>query len=370
MADDDDIREGPAISCFVIGPIGDRDAAHGSPERNTYEQAVQVWEEVILPACEAFGIIPVRADHISKSGEIPEQIFRRLRDDQLVIADLTKANPNVMYELGLRHTTGKLTIQIGEKEHLPFDLAAIRTIRFRRTEASLIDARKQLAVAIGAGLKDGGDPVTAARVWFEKLGAPALPAPSAQDEETGEELGFLEKLSQMTDGMAGLTRTAENIAAITNEITVLVRQATDKTTRVNTLGGTAGARAEIADRLAKSLEDPAIRLDVLAGEYRQSVDRADPGMVYLLTRIRENPDLQKEAPGFIPTISQLLRTIDGVTPSITSFRTSLLEAGEATKALRRINRRIANALDVMINANMSLGRWSELLSSNGSPEPT
>ena len=39
-----------------------------------------------------------------------------------MIADLTQANPNVMYELGLRHTQKKLTIQIGEAGRLPFDV--------------------------------------------------------------------------------------------------------------------------------------------------------------------------------------------------------------------------------------------------------
>src|ERR1700676_3102959 len=227
MSEDDEKNERPAVSCFVIGPIGDRDAPHGSPERKAYEEAVQVWEEVIQPACEAFGINPVRSDHISKTGEIPEQICRRLRDDQLVIADLTKANPNVMYELGLRHTTGKLTIQIGEREHLPFDLAAIRTIRFRRTEAGLIEARKKLSYAIGVGLKDGGDPVTATRVWFENLAASSSTSTlSPVTDEPEEELGFLEKLADMIDGMAGLTRIAENIASLTNEVTALVRDAT------------------------------------------------------------------------------------------------------------------------------------------------
>jgi hypothetical protein len=65
------------------------------------------------------GLNPIRAGHISDSGEITEQIFRHLRDDDVVIADLTGANANVMYELGLRHTINKLTIQVGEFRRLP-----------------------------------------------------------------------------------------------------------------------------------------------------------------------------------------------------------------------------------------------------------
>jgi hypothetical protein len=93
-------------SCFVISPIGDRLAPFDSDERRRYEEAIQIWDYVVLPACqEALGIEPVRADKISQPGEITEQAFLHLRDDDLVIVDVTGGNPNVMYELGLRHTT-------------------------------------------------------------------------------------------------------------------------------------------------------------------------------------------------------------------------------------------------------------------------
>src|SRR5205823_2372914 len=110
----DDAVEARDVSCFVIGPIGDKDAPVNSEARLAYEDAIQVFEEVIQPACQGFGIAPRRADHIDRPGEIPEQVFRELRDAHLVIADLTGGNANALYELGLRHTTGKLTIQLGE----------------------------------------------------------------------------------------------------------------------------------------------------------------------------------------------------------------------------------------------------------------
>jgi hypothetical protein len=89
-----------AKTCFVIGPIGSELAGIGTDERDTYEQALRVMSAVIEPACEQVGLEPVRADGLAKAGEITDQIFRRLRDDDVVIADLTGANANVMYELG------------------------------------------------------------------------------------------------------------------------------------------------------------------------------------------------------------------------------------------------------------------------------
>ena len=117
-------------TCFVIGPIGDMHAEIGSETRATYEKGIQLVEQVLEPACSTLGLRLVRADKVSRAGEIPEQVCRLVRDSEVVVADLSGGNPNVMYELGLRHSLNKLTIQLGEAGHLPFDIHAIRTIEF------------------------------------------------------------------------------------------------------------------------------------------------------------------------------------------------------------------------------------------------
>ena len=78
-----------------------------------------MWENVFEPACQRFGMQPLRADKLPQPGEITDQVFGLLRDADVVIADLTGGNANVMYELGLRHTKDKLTVHIGEYERLP-----------------------------------------------------------------------------------------------------------------------------------------------------------------------------------------------------------------------------------------------------------
>lgn len=71
----------------------------------------------------------MRADQISKSGLITTQIINQIIECPLVIADLTGANPNVFYELAIRHATGKPYIQLIEQGHrLPFDIGGVRTI--------------------------------------------------------------------------------------------------------------------------------------------------------------------------------------------------------------------------------------------------
>lgn len=267
-----------------------------------------------------------------------------------------------MYELGLRHTTGKLTIQMGEHTRLPFDVSSIRTIVFRRSEAGLIEARKRLAQAIGAGLEHGGDPVSATRVWFEQtiLSSSALAIQEGFLPEE-DELGFLEKLANMLEGMESATQVAKTVAAVTIEIGEMANEVAEQTERVNQLGGAPGAKVEIANRLARKLDDPTTRLEVLVGEYSQSIERIHPGTVYLLKLIRDDPQARQEAGEFPRQIGSLIEAVEVTTPKLEGFRNSLLSSGEATRDLRKANRRIAAALELMLSANARMQEWKNLL---------
>src|SRR3954453_10572257 len=105
-----------AKMCFVIGPIGDP----GSADR---KRSDQVLKHIIAPSVSPYGYSAVRADHISEAGMITSQVIQHVIDDPLVIADLTGRNPNVFYELAIRHAVRKPYIQLIEAgEALPFDV--------------------------------------------------------------------------------------------------------------------------------------------------------------------------------------------------------------------------------------------------------
>ena len=108
--------------CFVISPIGESDS-------NIRKRSDQVLKYIIRPAVESCGYKAVRADEIAEPGIITNQIIRHVVVDPLVIADLTGQNPNVFYELAIRHYIGKPLIQIINKgEDIPFDIKLMRTI--------------------------------------------------------------------------------------------------------------------------------------------------------------------------------------------------------------------------------------------------
>ncbi|WP_410765796.1 hypothetical protein [Haloferax sp. DFSO60] len=110
--------------CFVICPIGDE----GSETR---DDADKLMEYIINKAVEEFGYTTNRADEMPEPGNITTQIIEKVIESELVIADLTDHNPNVFYELALRHATGKPFIQlIDSSQSIPFDISEVRTIHY------------------------------------------------------------------------------------------------------------------------------------------------------------------------------------------------------------------------------------------------
>jgi hypothetical protein len=92
----------------------------------------------------------LRSDEIGEPGSITHQIIKWLYYADLVIADLSGANPNVIYELAIRHAFNRVSIQIIDKaEKLPFDLKDERTVELDITDLeSVNDCKMSLAKII------------------------------------------------------------------------------------------------------------------------------------------------------------------------------------------------------------------------------
>src|SRR5689334_11582052 len=90
-----------------------------------------LWERVYQPVLEDLGYQAVRADR-DVGALIISQMIQRLAIADLVVADVTIANANVYYEVGVRHAA-KATgcVLVGADWARPvFDLEQMRALRF------------------------------------------------------------------------------------------------------------------------------------------------------------------------------------------------------------------------------------------------
>lgn len=91
----------------------------------------KIYETVILPTVESAGFKCVRGDDIYSDRTIIGDIWHDIQSAEIIIADLSERNPNVMYELGLSHAIWRKTVLLVQSEKdVPFDLKSLRYIQY------------------------------------------------------------------------------------------------------------------------------------------------------------------------------------------------------------------------------------------------
>ena len=122
---------------FVAMPFGVKAAPAGFDGTTSDPQPQiidfnRVYSEYIRPALELAGLEPFRADEETRAGHIITDMFQELLVADLVVADLTIENPNVWYELGVRHALRArgVVIVCGGRVTTAFDLYTDRKLRY------------------------------------------------------------------------------------------------------------------------------------------------------------------------------------------------------------------------------------------------
>ena len=106
-------------TCFISMPFGIKSDPDGT--RIDFDR---LYKEVLKPTVEGMGLTCLRADEMLVGTLIHKDILSAVLSSDVMIADISTANANVMYELGVRHTAQRgvtiLLTEIGSR--VPFDV--------------------------------------------------------------------------------------------------------------------------------------------------------------------------------------------------------------------------------------------------------
>jgi hypothetical protein len=118
--------------CFVLMPFG-RKPDPGGGNQIDFDL---VYETAIEPGVRDAGMEPIRADEEELGGIIHKTMYERLLLCDFAVADLTTANANVLYELGVRHAARpRTTLAVhAARKPVPFDVRLLRTERYDLAE--------------------------------------------------------------------------------------------------------------------------------------------------------------------------------------------------------------------------------------------
>ena len=124
--------------CFVIMPFSGTKSC-------SEEKWTEIFEYIIKPAVEESGLGYECERSVAKRENIIKGILEALNQANVVMADLTDNNPNVFYELGVRHTLTNRTILIAQgEEHIPFDLKPYPVAFYSESPAKIAEFKSDI----------------------------------------------------------------------------------------------------------------------------------------------------------------------------------------------------------------------------------
>lgn len=301
-----------------------------------------VFEHIIRTPLEAAGFSVSRADEVRGSRSIMHDVVQGIVDAELIIADLTGANPNVYYELGIAHALRKKVVLLAQDlEEVPFDLRAYRVITYSTHFARVADAAALLK-KVAAGAQDGtmqfGSPVsdfgspshTSISATAGSL-KPTINSISTHDEDYGS----LDVIVDMQEGMEAIGKIIGEVGIRLSDLNPKIEHAGQQ--MLGALKHNPTQMRELIRSLATEMDDYSRWLRSANSSYRDGLTQLTSGLDALFTsEIATNSDSKEQMPQF----AEMLAKMEG---TATDGRESMLLLLNVLDTLPRIEKEFNRA---------------------------
>ncbi len=319
-----------------------------------------IYEELIMPALEDAGYDISRADNILDQQNILCDIVRGIANADLVIADLTSLNSNVLYELGLCHGLRIPTILLTQSmEEVPFDLRPYRiqiySTRFdearnlKQALQQIADKHRKREIAFGSPITDFLSP------GHQVLMVKDTHIPTKQltegAEEDAEERGFLDFLVEGNEAAEELTHSLIEITEETKNVAVRI---TGHTARLQDLTKRqspqiAAEARKIAVMVAVDITDYSVSIEKNLPRLSNSTDVITDSFFSYITKIEpESKEGRERIAELRQSLSVLLEGTKSALQNMRSFRDNVVALKGFSREMNRSSRRLAGTLDKVI----------------------
>ena len=325
------------------------------------EEFDSVYTGFIKPVLEAANFSVDRADDIESQQNILRDVLEKIVQSDLIIADLTTANPNVFYELGLAHALKKPVILLTQSiSDVPFDLKPYRLLEYS-VHFDRIGEAKELLARYAEGFANGtlrfGSPVTD---FYQSGTSPnhgighVEPSPTNEDDR-----GLLDHQIALNDGYQRIgslvTEVTSDLHGLTGALAAATEDFTNIRSRPNESSSTAARNVSrrVADRMAHFTS----RLKQANDEYATIAKDTEDSLEFVVSFQLEQSEAADSA---TDELSDLLSSMRSLVSGMVGARDSQLEFATRLDTLprleRRLNREAARASEEVLTMGANLDK--------------
>lgn len=345
-----------------------------------------IYTDLIAPALESVGYEVAKADSFFDQRNILKDIIHGISHANLVVADLTSLNPNVMYELGIAHALSKPTIMLTQNmEEVPFDLRSYRiivySVRFNEV-MHLQEKLREIAKKREAGSITFENPVSdfAAKLpevdlTPQILHAPTQPQHSEQPNE--DEPGLLDLLVEAEQAMQQIGQEFSEITELTNLVNQKITARAGELESLQKLG-TPGSTTRLqttAREISSDLTEYAQQMESHLSNFHRSWEGLKNNTMGALSVLAINTpedrkalsDLKKQTGEFQDGIAQVISGTRTGRKSIESMRGI---SKDLNRAVKHTVRSLDSLIDELITGESYLARIVNLIDERLNEPPT
>jgi hypothetical protein len=312
----------------------------------------KIYDRLIVPALNRAGYEVTRADSELDQQNVLKDVVRGIAMADLVIADLTSRNPNVLYELGLSHALGRNTVLLAQSmDEVPFDLRSYRIVRYSTEFDEAENLASQLE-KIGEKHVDGeiefGSPIT--DFLLDDKGGSDSSVSTLREvaDETGSEEGFLDAFVNFEGSSNDIKERLTRIGDSTERVGEKFESSSEKMRSIQRAGGP-GVVVQ-AHRIASEVGNA-------LGEFAQELEEESPGVATdvetlinggmgFTSWVTSQTEIDIESAEVNREQLQELGTATAAgLNGLQSFRTNLVELGPISSDVARGSKRAIGALD-------------------------
>ncbi|MBM3324393.1 MAG: hypothetical protein FJY66_01860 [Calditrichaeota bacterium] len=311
-----------------------------------------IYEQLIVPALEEEDFEVHKADSSLDQQNILKDIVHGIVRADLVVAELTSQNANVMYELGIAHGLRKPTVLLTQAiEDVPFDLRSYRVIHYStdfREVTGLQSRLRQIAqkfndesITFGNPVSDfGPQTIPAISARGEVRVGPSVGTPAPEEILEEEEHGWLDYAVAGEGSMSEITGFWQRIADMTNTLTQkMISHAERVEAEKSQLSfGSSRRMQQIASDLASDMTQYAQEVKGLLPGFHGSWERLEDHTAGLLSKASIETDEERDTLDFFESQAK------GVQEVTVKLRSATRSAKNSLKAMWGVSKDLNHAI--------------------------